>query len=124
MSIIEQWEPGRLIQTAREDTGLSKRQAAQRAGISEAWWRQIESGYKSVEGKPVRANVPEKALVSAAVAVRADVKAVLAAAGYDENNAPRITLREQVEIQLSALSERQLGLVHAYIEGITQAPGA
>ncbi|MBV7292328.1 helix-turn-helix domain-containing protein [Corynebacterium sp. TAE3-ERU16] len=123
MTITEQWEPGRIIQTAREDTGLSKRQAAQRAGISESWWRQIESGYKRVDGEPVRANVPEKALVSAAVAVGADTQAVLAAAGYDEDNAPRITLREQVEIQLSALSERQLGLVHAYIEGITQGRG-
>lgn len=41
---------GVLIESAREDAGLSKREAARRAGISEGWWRTVVKGYQSLGG--------------------------------------------------------------------------
>lgn len=35
---------GALIEQARDDAGLSVREAARRAGISDAWWRYVASG--------------------------------------------------------------------------------
>src|SRR5580692_9792361 len=35
---------GELIERARGDAGLSKREAARRAGISDAWWRYVTEG--------------------------------------------------------------------------------
>jgi transcriptional regulator with XRE-family HTH domain len=45
-----------LLQTALAAKGLSQRQAAHAAGISESRWRQIVSGYQAVSGSkaPVR----------------------------------------------------------------------
>jgi transcriptional regulator with XRE-family HTH domain len=39
---------GRLITSARLGLGISQRDAARRAGISEGHWRQITSGYQAV----------------------------------------------------------------------------
>lgn len=39
---------GVLIESKREDAGLSKREAARRAGISEGWWRTVVKGYQSL----------------------------------------------------------------------------
>ena len=41
---------GVLIETARKATGLSVREAARHAGISEGWWRQVAKGYQSLSG--------------------------------------------------------------------------
>jgi transcriptional regulator with XRE-family HTH domain len=38
---------GALIEAAREDAGLSRREAARRAGISDAWWRYVASGWQN-----------------------------------------------------------------------------
>jgi transcriptional regulator with XRE-family HTH domain len=37
---------GELIEKARDDAGLSKREAARRAGISDAWWRYVTDGHQ------------------------------------------------------------------------------
>jgi hypothetical protein len=39
---------GVLIEKAREGQGLSVRESARRAGISEGWWRQIVRGYQNM----------------------------------------------------------------------------
>jgi len=41
---------GALIESARKDAGLSMREAARRAGISDAWWRYVVRGYQKVPG--------------------------------------------------------------------------
>jgi transcriptional regulator with XRE-family HTH domain len=41
---------GVLIESCRRDAGLSVREAAKRAGISEGWWRQVVKGYQSLSG--------------------------------------------------------------------------
>lgn len=41
---------GALIESARKDAGLSMREAARRAGISDAWWRYLVRGYQKTPG--------------------------------------------------------------------------
>lgn len=41
---------GELIARYQKRSGLSIREAARRAGISEGWWRQITKGYQSLSG--------------------------------------------------------------------------
>jgi transcriptional regulator with XRE-family HTH domain len=41
---------GALIEASRKVAGLSVREAARRAGISEGWWRQIVKGYQILGG--------------------------------------------------------------------------
>ncbi|MET9218945.1 helix-turn-helix domain-containing protein [Streptomyces sp. NPDC088197] len=44
---------GELIKVALAASGLSQREASRRAGMSDTRWRQIVSGYQSVDGTPV-----------------------------------------------------------------------
>lgn len=44
MSSLPKPPHGELIEKARDDAGLSKREAARRAGISDAWWRYVTEG--------------------------------------------------------------------------------
>lgn len=37
---------GELIEAAREQAGLSMREAARRAGVSDAWWRYVVNGWQ------------------------------------------------------------------------------
>ncbi|MEU8870517.1 helix-turn-helix transcriptional regulator [Streptomyces javensis] len=63
-----------LIRTALKATRLSARSAAKRAGISDARWRQITSGYQSVGGEqiPVRAPADTLARMAQVVGVTTD----------------------------------------------------
>lgn len=71
---------GRLIEEARGS--LSKRAAAQLAGISEGRWRQIVTGVqKAGGGVEIPVNPRPETLVAMAEAVGADVGRVLEAAG-------------------------------------------
>lgn len=65
---------GRLIAAALKRSGLSARAAAQRAGISDARWRQIVSGYQTVSGTrvPVRAPADTLARMAQVVGVTAE----------------------------------------------------
>ena len=38
---------GVLIEAVREKAGLSRREAARRAGISDAWWRYVAAGWQN-----------------------------------------------------------------------------
>ncbi|GAA4626737.1 hypothetical protein GCM10023196_036190 [Actinoallomurus vinaceus] len=53
---------GQLITAALKRAGLSARAAAKRAGISDARWRQITSGYQTVSGTRVPVRAPAETL--------------------------------------------------------------
>ncbi|MFI5783197.1 helix-turn-helix domain-containing protein [Nocardia sp. NPDC051570] len=80
---MEQWEFGRLVQEARESAGLSKREAAKRAGISEARWRQLELGYEVIRQQtfPVKTTPETVAHIAKALGLSRDE--LLVAAGFD-----------------------------------------
>jgi transcriptional regulator with XRE-family HTH domain len=75
---------GALISAARNRAGLSAREAARRAGISEGRWRQIAGGYQVVStGIYARVHGPAATLARMA-AVTGVTPAELSAAGRDD----------------------------------------
>ena len=84
---------GALIAAALRAAGLSAREAARRAGISEGRWRQITSGYQVVSpGVYAQVRGPAGTLARMA-AVAGVTPEQLTAAGRDD--AARVLLREQ-----------------------------
>jgi transcriptional regulator with XRE-family HTH domain len=87
---------GALITGALRNSGLSAREAARRAGISEGRWRQITSGYQVVSAgvyAPVRGPAATLARMASVAGVtparleqagRADAAAVLAASSAND----------------------------------------
>ncbi|MEU5834553.1 hypothetical protein ABZ820_12885 [Streptomyces diacarni] len=63
-----------LIQAALRRSRLSARQAAKEAGLSDARWRQITSGYQSVAGEKIAVHAPPDTLARMAhvVGITAD----------------------------------------------------
>ena len=51
-----------LIEAARKRARLSVREAARQAGLSDARWRQITSGYQSVSGSHIAVKAPADTL--------------------------------------------------------------
>lgn len=62
---------------------MSKREAARRAGIAEARWRQIVRGVQRINGVDVPVSTKATTLARMAQAVGADVGVVLRTAGFD-----------------------------------------
>src|SRR5882757_8467894 len=74
---------GELISTALKTSGLSQRKAARLAGISEGRWRQITSGYVSVNGKKARVRGPGSRVALMAHVVGATPEDLVAAGRPD-----------------------------------------
>ena len=73
---------GQLLEAARGS--MSKREAARRADISEGRWRQIVTGVQRMgKGNVIPTTTKPETLTAMARAVRADVHAVLTAAGFE-----------------------------------------
>ncbi|WP_413808193.1 helix-turn-helix domain-containing protein [Streptomyces sp. OE57] len=58
-----------LIEAARKRARLSIREAARRAGLSDARWRQIKDGYQSVSGEAIAVKGPPETLARMAQVV-------------------------------------------------------
>lgn len=69
MTTHDQWLPGQLLQQAREHSGLSKAEAARRSGLSESWWRRLETGVNIRDGKRIPISASPEALAKAAQGV-------------------------------------------------------
>ena len=109
----QQWLPGRILQTAREQAGLSKRQAALNAGITPTFYRRIEDGGHLANGEYIPVNPSVDKLASAAEAVGADTTAVLSAAGYNPVELQRKTLHQKVEGLPDRLIPAALNLIES-----------
>lgn len=72
---------GDLLDRARIALGISQREAARRADISEGRWRQVVTGVQRQGGVSIPVNPKPSTLVAMARAVEADVDAVFDAAG-------------------------------------------
>lgn len=95
------WAFGAALRTAREQLGLSGREAARRAGFSESRWRQLERGTQSVNGveQPVSTR-PETVLKTADV-VNLDPRGALILAGFNPDD-------HFVTAELAAFQRREL----------------
>jgi transcriptional regulator with XRE-family HTH domain len=93
---------GELISAALKASGLSQRKAARLAGISEGRWRQITSGYVSVNGEKAKVRGPDSRVALMAHVVGATAEELVAAgrAGAAE------VLRE-IEAKAAAEAERR-----------------
>jgi transcriptional regulator with XRE-family HTH domain len=97
---------GVLIESARKNAGISVREAARRAGISEGWWRQVVKGYQSLSGGAygVVRGVPAETVAKMAAAVQADPDELAAegerpdAAALMRVTAPRRRVLPELEI--------------------------
>jgi len=61
---------GETLKRARVRLGLSKREAAKRANLSDGAWRHLEAGVKFINGAVVYPNPRDENLVAAAQAVK------------------------------------------------------
>ncbi|CAL9605084.1 hypothetical protein SUDANB95_05472 [Actinosynnema sp. ALI-1.44] len=85
-----EWPLGPLLERARITAGLTKRQAAKRAQISEGGWRRLEAGYYMVQGQRIplvaadsdRRGTTAETVVRVAKAVNLDINTALEAAGF------------------------------------------
>lgn len=72
------------IRTSREREGLSRREAAKKAGLSEGVWRNVETGVQHVAGVgPREYRTTANTLARMAAAVRLDPVELVVAAGLD-----------------------------------------
>lgn len=111
---IPQWLPGRLLQRARENQGLNKRQAAEAAGLSISWWRRLESGFTFRNGEKIPVKASDTALVKAAAGVGISPEEILTAAGIRSTPAGRQGAHDLVD----ALPEHLVDVAAAYMSGL------
>lgn len=98
MTTPELTPAGQLIEAARTDRSpvMSIRKAAEAAGISDGWWRQIVRGYRTVKGG-VKVQVDSPADTLAAMALAVGVTPSQLRAVDREDAARALELRVQAE---------------------------
>lgn len=74
---------GRMLEGARERLGISGREAARRANITEARWRQVVTGVQTRGGERIAVRPRALTVVAMATAVGVEPTEALAAAGHD-----------------------------------------
>lgn len=119
-----QWKVGQLMQRARETAGYSKRQAAEKAGISEGRWRQLEDGWEVSRGvrQPVRTTPKTMAQIAHAMGI--DESKLLRAAGFRPDQAAVAdVVREQRSIDVSDLTVDEIAQVRSYISFLKRERG-
>lgn len=119
---------GRLITAALKQSGLSAREAARRAGISEVRWRQIAGGFQTVSGQHIPVTGPADTVARMAHVVglthqdfddiRQDVVDALleievpeAMERSEAHNAESEDIIRRIRHRLSLMSPRQLALI-------------
>ncbi|GGM70815.1 hypothetical protein GCM10012275_46570 [Longimycelium tulufanense] len=126
------WPLGERLRVAREQAGLSQRQAAEAAGFSVTAWGQLETGLRSVGGgQTVPANPRPATIVAAARIVGVEPSEALNLAGYDPRQhrtllqrpsaggRPTVSQRGLAEL-ISQLTERQRQAVLAVVEAMLE----
>lgn len=119
MTTPDQWLPGQLLQKAREYNGLSKAEAARRSGLSESWWRRLETGINIRNGQKIRVTATPEALAKAAQGVNLPVNQIFEAAGL-ETTTPT-NLSDEITTEAKRLPPHLQREALAFIRGLTVA---
>lgn len=119
MTTPDQWLPGQLLQQAREYNGLSKAEAARRSGLSESWWRRLETGINIRNGQKIRITATPEALAKAAQGVNLPVNQIFEAAGL-ETTTPT-NLSDEISTEAKRLPPHLQREALAFIRGLTIA---
>jgi transcriptional regulator with XRE-family HTH domain len=110
---------GRLLYQGRRSRQISKREAARRAGISEALWRLLEDGGRDVSGRLVLPNPRPENLLAATLAVGMDPQIVFEEADLE---LPSTFVTEMYDDRLAhkitQLSERDRTLVEKLVDSM------
>ncbi len=125
-----QWvEFGRWLVEQREERGLRRRDAARRAKISEALWRDLETGRKeAIGGIRLLPNPSQDVLERVAGALELPVEDVLARVGRATAGRRRVSAEAPksdddgslLSIKLRRLSERDRALVEHLVDGMLE----
>lgn len=99
----EQWvELGRKLGAHRVAGKLSKRAAAERASISEGWWRNLERGMMRITGMDhdVPVSAKPETVHAAAIAVGMDPTEALGIVGFEPIEMPEARPAQQDQVTL------------------------
>ncbi len=101
---------------------MSMDRAAKAARISTSLWTQVENGTQYKRGRKVQASTTAETLQAMAEAVGLDAEPLLTQAGLDlvETESARPQPTEGI-VDLSGLSEGDLRIVAAYVNGLRAA---
>ncbi len=128
MDESQQWiEFGRWLGQQREEKGLRRRDAAKLAKVSEAQWRDLETGRKqAIGGIRLLPNPSTDVLERVAIALDLPIEDVLARVGRNHHHRPRPLVADSAArsdedgsvlgIKLRRLSERDRALVEALVD--------
>lgn len=110
---------GRLLYQGRKSRQISKREAARRAGISEALWRLLENGGRDVNARWVIPNPRPENLLAATLAVGMEPRIIFEEADLE---LPSSFIREMHDDRLAHkithLSERDRTLVERLVDSM------
>lgn len=95
---------GIALEAARERLGISQREAARRAGISETRWRQITKGFHKTGGVLVPNRGPAETIARMAVAVEMEPDRLIEA---DRDDAYAFWIKQRNEARRRATTEQQ-----------------
>jgi transcriptional regulator with XRE-family HTH domain len=113
---------GAEIRAAREALNLSKRAAAQRAGVSEARWRQIENGVQYVNGEPTPTRTTAETLVRIVQSIGLDVDRMLDLAGFPPGAADVVRSTPPANdvniVDLTSFPSQDAELIRTFIAGL------
>jgi transcriptional regulator with XRE-family HTH domain len=108
---------GKHLWEGRKRLQISKREAASRAGISEAFWRQLEGGGKLINGRRVEPNPRPENLYAALKAVGEDPEPAFEFLHWDvPESLPTHTYDDRLEAKLSRLLPRDRALIESQID--------
>lgn len=117
-NLPDQWETGKLIETTREKIGMSRRSAARLAGISESWWRKLETGYVIREGKITTVNPTPEALAKVADVIRIPTSKLLSSAGFNPDEV-LVGSRQIAHDMIDGIDAKHLPAVIAFLKGLS-----
>ncbi|MFC9662906.1 helix-turn-helix domain-containing protein [Nocardia sp. NPDC127606] len=115
-------EVSATLRLARKEREMSMDRAAKAARISTSLWTQVENGTQYKRGQKVPASTTAETLQAMAAAVGLDAEPLLTQAGLDpiESEHVRPQSTEGI-VDLSGLSEGDLRIVAAYVNGLRAA---
>ncbi|QCQ89973.1 helix-turn-helix domain-containing protein [Rhodococcus sp. SGAir0479] len=112
-------EVSEAIRHARQAKGLSRDAAARAAGVSVSLWAQVELGTQYKGENKVDARTTARTLQAMAEAVGVDPGPLLRKTGLNQPpNGTRSTSRPQPLLDLTGLSDEDLGRVAAFVAGL------
>ncbi|MHB8328936.1 MAG: helix-turn-helix domain-containing protein [Acidimicrobiales bacterium] len=127
----KQWvEFGRWLAEQREERGLRRRDAAKRAKVTEALWRDLETGRKeAIGGIRLLPNPSQDVLERVAGALELPIEDLLARVGRpaahrtpgaDQQSRAASEAGSAIQVKLQRLSERDRALVEKLVDAMLQ----